>query len=72
MSAKILEALRHVKKVHPDVKYVIYTLDQQWIYVDSELNAPTFDRDAIDVSLLEDALDEVPSFPAIFCEESLT
>lgn len=57
-SAKVMEALRHVRAVHPEVVQVFYGIDGTWRYMDSEGNAPEFsefEEPPIDISLLETA-----------------
>lgn len=65
MSNKVQEALRHVNAHHPEVTQVFYGVDGRWLYCGEAFEAPAFDG-RVDVSLLEDAADSVPAFPAAY------
>ena len=62
---KIIEALNHVKSVHPEVTIVIFTNDGTWLYLNDDLSIPVFDLNTINTSVLEAAADSVPYLPFI-------
>lgn len=71
---KVREAFAHVRAAFPQVSEVIYVIDDDgfdgWRYTSASEMMPTFD-DRIQVSLLEDALDEAwehHTFPVRFAE----
>ncbi len=63
--SKIKEALLHVQKYYPYVVQVFYGIDQRWLYCGEGFESPIF-GDEIDINLLEEAVDEVETFPSAF------
>ncbi len=62
---QVIAALEHVRCHLPDVTQVFYTTELKWLYMTDEGDTPAFEG-AIDVSLLEDAVDSLDTFPAAF------
>lgn len=73
LPAAVAAALAHVQLHHPDVVKVTFAQEDAqcggfWTYQRADGSTPTFDA-AIDVSLLEDALDaawEADTFPVTY------
>ncbi len=63
--AHVQRAFDHVKSIFPEVVMVMYTPTMKWMYIDEDGEAPAF-NDQVDVSLLEDAVDSLDTFPCIF------
>lgn len=68
---KVKIALEHVRKFYPDVVQVFYGIDGRWLFMDADMQAPSFNkylgiRGKIDVGILEDAADSVENVPAAF------
>lgn len=65
-------AMKHVREHFPHVCLVVFNREGQWQYMDDSFDAPKF-GDKINVSILEDAADEVYSkfpLPAVFeCDD---
>ncbi len=56
---KVEQAFRHVQKHFPEITHVFYSAQGRWFYCDDCFDAPNFGKTNIDISLLEDAADEV-------------
>ncbi len=69
MPAKVLEALKHVNSLFPEVTQVFYGTDGRWLFCGEAFEAPDFEGKA-DVSLLEDAAHSVEDLPAAFTLET--
>ena len=65
MTAEVQIAIAHVKKHHPTLKYVIFTNDCRWCYMDNDFEAFKFGPD-INVSILEEAIDSLGELPRVF------
>lgn len=69
MPSKVRLALDHVRHYHETIDTVIYFNDGQWLFMSSGTREIPEFVDEIDVSILEEAADEVDDtvgFPAIF------
>jgi hypothetical protein len=64
LTPEIKKAIKHVKKFHPTLRFVIFTVNG-WLYMDEEYNAFKFNK-KINVSCLEEAYDSLETIPAIF------
>lgn len=63
---KVKAALDEVRKYHPEVTMVAYNIYGNWNFTDSEFNSPEKWDQRIDVGVLEDAMESMEKFPAIF------
>lgn len=61
----ILIALDHVRTVFPHVTMVVYNKQGEHQYMSDHFEQPTFDE-RIDLTLIEDACDAVPTLPFVF------
>ncbi len=65
---KVLRALRHVRKYHPEVTGVVFNVSGRWYYFDDVFSSIVFSK-KVDTGILEDAADAVcdkVGFPAVF------
>lgn len=63
---KVIAALNHVRSLLPEVTQVFYTVEQKWLYMTDDGEAPAFGAMPFDISMLEDAVDSLITFPAAF------
>lgn len=68
---EVIASLNHVRTFFPEVTQVFYSWDCKWLFMDDDMRAPDFGDNPVDVSLLEDAVDSLSSFPAAFHVDSL-
>ncbi len=66
----VATALRHVRDHFPDVTFVLFTPNRQWMYLTDDGEAPAFEG-RIDVGILEDAVDSVIVFPSVYSADQL-
>ncbi len=62
---QIIKAFNHVKRFHPTVSIIIFDINGLWLYMDENFKPFVF-SEKVDVGILEDASDSVPSLPYIY------
>ena len=63
---KVLAALKHVRKFHPEIRMVTYNIETRWCFADEDFNVPTvFDR-RINIGILEDAQSSLTELPCVY------
>lgn len=65
MPPEVRKALAHVREHFPEVVQVFYGVDHRWLFCDEAFEAPNF-GDQLDIGILEDAADAVPTLPAAY------
>lgn len=65
MTKQLEKAFKHVKKYHPTLSIVIFDKMGRWQYLDENFESFKF-SDKIDISILEDASDNIETLPFIY------
>lgn len=68
--AAVINALKHVSAIYPEVTHLYYNTDAQWLFCSGDFKAPDFGRE-VDQNILEAAQSAVESFPAAFSIEHI-
>ena len=66
-TSKFLETFHHVKSIHPNLSICILSLDEKWLYMDSDFEPIKFNG-MENVSLLEDSISSIKKLPFIYQE----
>ena len=61
---EVKKAFFHVKSQFDDLTYLMIDVEGRWMYLTDDFDAPKFED--VDIGILEDAVDSLREFPAIF------
>jgi|LakMenEpi03Aug12_release.lakeMendotaPanAssembly.Ray.scaffolds.fasta_scaffold833063_3 hypothetical protein len=62
----VKKAMEYVRLFHPEVCMVVFNKEGRWFYMDEDFNAPKFDKEMKDISILEQASDSLIKLPFVY------